>query len=94
MTGNDCYEEPDFSLCLSREISEINPDEKWTPDGFVEAACSESWQKDEINEIDHIALKHLFFRTIVPKEHWRSITYDKFLGLVKEKYKERLNEEI
>lgn len=86
--------EPDFSLVLSEELSQINPDIKWSLDEFVESACSESWQKDEINEIDHIALKHLFFRIIVPKDHWQDCTYEKFISLTKQKYKERLNEDV
>lgn len=84
--------EPDFSLVLSKELSEIDPDKKWSLDQFIEAACSESWQKDEINEIDHIALKHLFFRIIVPKDHWKDCSYEKFISLTKQKYRE-INEE-
>lgn len=88
------HSQPDFSLCVSSELADINPDEKWTIDEFIEAACSESWQTDEINEVDHIALKHLFFRLMVPKDHWKDCSYDKFIAIVKQKYKERLNEEL
>lgn len=87
----------EFSLLaqsLPPELYTINPDEQWSVDELCETGTSESWNLDEFSEEGYMALKHLFLRTIVPKEHWRSITYEKFLGLVKEKYKERLNEEI
>lgn len=87
------YSEPDFSLVLSEELCQLNPDERWPIDEFIEAACSESWQTDEINAFDHVALKHLFFRIVVPKEHWQDCTYEKFVSLTKQRYMEQINEE-
>lgn len=63
----------------------INSEEKWSDDELIELACSESWNKDEITEDGSLALKHLFFRIIVPKEHWNDCDYEKFVKLVKYK---------
>lgn len=87
------FAKPDFSLVVSNEISSIDPDLKWSQTELVAAACSESWQKDEINETDHIALKYLFFRLIVPKEHWNDCTFEKFVNLTKQRYMEQISEE-
>lgn len=82
-----------FGQCLPEELYNIDPD-KWTSDELCELATSESWNLDEYSDEGYMALKHLFMRLMIPKEHWNDVECDKFLSIVKLKYKERLNEEI
>lgn len=83
-----------FSTLIEPDKSLIIPEEIWSESRFCELAALESWNVDEFTEEGYHALTQLFLRLIVPKEHWENISYDKFLKLVKQKYKERLNEEI
>jgi hypothetical protein len=78
---------------LPEEIYNVNPDEQWTPEELCEAGANESWNIDEYSDEGYMALKHLFLRLVVPKEHWEDCPYDKFIAIVKSKYQERLNEE-
>jgi len=80
--------------CLPEILYNIDPDEQWTSDELCDAGASESWNLDEYSDEGYMALKHLFLRLVVPKEHWGEIGYEKFLSMVKLKYQERLNEEI
>lgn len=82
-----------FYKCIEPEVICLKPEEQWSVDEFCELAADESWELDSMNEERLMALKHLFKRLIVPKEHWETIDYDKFLSIVKSKYQERLNEE-
>lgn len=77
-----------FCAILPDDYINLNPDEFWTKDEFVNLAVDESWNADEFSEEGYIALKRLFYRLIVPKEHWEDCTYDKFLKLTKQKYME------
>lgn len=72
----------------------VNPDIQWTPNQLCQLAVDESWNLDEITEEGYIALKTLFFRLIVPKEHWSDVDYDKFLKIVLDKYHTILSEDL
>lgn len=71
----------------------INPDIQWSSEEIVREAVDECWNLDEFSEEGYFALKLLFRRLMIPKEHWNDIEYKKFYGLVLDKYKERLNED-
>lgn len=82
-----------FGQCLPNELTFINPDIQWTSEELCRLAVDESWHKDEMSEEGYFALKTLFFRLMVPKEHWNDIDYDKFLRIVIDGYQKRLEEE-
>lgn len=82
-----------FGKCLPKELTFINPDIQWTSEELCRNAVDESWHKDEMSEEGYFALKILFFRIMVPKEHWNDVEYEKFLNIVQTKYRSRLEEE-
>lgn len=79
---------------LPSELIKLNPDIQWTPEEMCTEAASESWNKDEFSEEGYFALKSLFFRLLVPKEHWNDIDYDKFFRIVLDRYKSKLGEDL
>lgn len=82
-----------FGYVLRDELINFNPEEQWSQDEFIELAVDESWNLDELTEEGYIALKRLFYRIIIPKEHWGDCTYEKFLNLTKQRYMEQISEE-
>lgn len=83
----------EFYKCLDPKVFRLVPEEQWTEEQFLDLACEETLELDTIGEERILALKHLFFRLMVPKEHWGNCPEEKFISIVKSKYQERLNEE-
>lgn len=77
-----------MGMVLRDELINLQPENQWTDEEFIELAVDESWNRDEIFEEGYIALKRLFYRIIVPKDHWEDCTYEKFLRLTIQKYAE------
>lgn len=69
-------------------------DDKFSDEEIVTLGTEEVWNKDEYSWEGYMALKQLFFKLMVPKEHWNDITFEKFQNIVKDKYQKRINEEI
>lgn len=75
---------------LVDELVQIEPDVQWTTDEFVEQAHIESWNLDEYSEQGYVALKHMLYRLVVPKEKWGKVESQEYLELLKEKYLQTL----
>ena len=82
-----------ISYPLRPGLVDINPDYQWNVEDFIKLSVDECWNLAEITEEGYMSLKHLFYRIIVPKEHWDDCTYDKFLKLTKQRYMEQISEE-
>lgn len=87
------FDFPPIAECLSEKYSTLNPNEQWSTDEFINNACSESWNLDEYTLEGYLALKHLFYRIIIPKEHWEECTFEKFVNLAKQRYMEQISED-
>ena len=83
-----------FGTVISNDLIKMNPDIQWTSNQLCQLAVDESWNLDEMTEEGYFALKTLFFRMIVPKEHWDDVDYDKFLRIVLDKYHTILSEDL
>lgn len=83
-----------FGKLLKPEYATINPDIQWTPSELCDLAVTEAWNLDTMTEDGYLALKALFFRLTVPKEHWNDIDEDKFFRLVLNKYESILSDDL
>lgn len=91
---NNKVEFSNFGTVIPDDLITVNPDIQWTPNQLCQLAADESWNLDEMTEEGYFALKTLFFRLMVPKEHWNDVDYDKFLKIILDKYHTILSEDL
>lgn len=64
-----------------------------SPEVCIAHLCDQITKDGSMDDLAQECIKTIFYRIIVPKDHWSDCSQNKFINLTLQKYREAISEE-